>query len=685
MNARISLAIALALSVVSGVAAQQVRDAGGAATPPRVGTGVISGTVTTDEQTPQAVRRATVSIINTDGSVSRTTYTDEAGRFTVGTLPEGRYNLSVSKAPFLRTNYGARRFDLPGTPITLKDGGRMTDIALRLQRGGVVSGRITDENGEPAFGVSIRLLQVRTQFGERTYVPVSTTGSSTDMTDDRGVFRLFGLPPGEYVVSAAPRVGAGEIRAMTEQEIHDIMQALQQQQQQQQQAATQGAQATSTTGQRPAPNASQPGQPSPSDVDKVTVAFTPVFYPGTTVAASAATIALGPGEERTGIDFALRLVRTSTIEGTVAVPAGIAPQSVQLMLTPSTSGSNAGNVTVDMVSIQRAPVGADGRFKYTGVAPGQYTISAQATKSTNGAAPPPPPPPPPPPGAAGAGQVVTFNRVTVAGGGGGDLTLGDLMMVAPGGGDPNGTPYWAQADVAIDGVPVAGVSLALQPGLTVTGRVEFKSANPRAGDYKRVQLSLMPTGSGNGLRIATSFPVSQVDETGKFTITGVIPGRYQIRGNAPVAQGSGPGAPWSLSSAVVKGRDVLDFPLDVAPGDELTDAVVTFTDARQSISGSLQDASGRPAPDYTIVVFAADKAYWTQGARRTRTARPGTDGKFTIANLPPGDYRMAAVVDVAPTDINDRAFLEQIVGASIAIKLGVGENKVQDLKIAGGL
>ena len=67
-----------------------------------------------------------------------------------------------------------------------------------------------------------------------------------------------------------------------------------------------------------------------------------------------------------------------------------------------------------------------------------------------------------------------------------------------------------------------------------------------------------------------------------------------------------------------------------------------------------------------------------------RTARPGTDGKFTVANLPPGDYRMAAVVDVAPSDLNDPAFLEQILGASFAIKLGVGENKTQDLKIAGG-
>jgi hypothetical protein len=336
-----------------------------------------------------------------------------------------------------------------------------------------------------------------------------------------------------------------------------------------------------------------------------------------------------------------------------------------------------------MVSIQRASVGPDGRFKYTGVAPGQYTISAQATKSSGGQAPPPPPPPP----GGAAGGVVTFSRMVVtSGGGGGEMpAMNDMMMIGPGGGDPNGTPYWAQADVAIDGAPVSGVTLSLQPGLTVTGRIEFKSANVRAGDLKRVQLTLMPVSTGGGLRITTSFPTFQVDDTGKFTITGVIPGRYSVRGNAPLAPGSGPGAPWRLGSAVVKGRDILDFPLDVVPGDELTDAVVTFTDATQSIAGSLQDGSGRPAPDYTIVVFAADKAYWTQASRRVRTARPGTDGKFTIANLPAGDYRMAAVIDISPSDINDPAFLEQLVGTSFAIKLGVGENKTQDLKIAGGL
>ncbi|HEX5069559.1 MAG TPA: carboxypeptidase regulatory-like domain-containing protein [Vicinamibacterales bacterium] len=678
MKTTLTLAVVAAIGIASALHAQQVRDSSSPAAPTKAGTGVISGAVVTDEQAPQPIRRAAVSVVNVDGSVARSTFTDDAGRFTLTALPEGRYTLSATKAPYLRTNYGAKRYDFPATPITLKDGGRMSDIALKMQRGGVLSGRITDENGEPAFGVSVRVLQLRMQFGERTFVPVASSGLTNDVTDDKGVYRLFGLPPGEYTVSATPRTSSGEIRAMTDQEIREIMQQLQQQQQQQ--AASQSMQSTSPAGQPP-PNASQPPQQAPSDLSKVTVAFTPVFYPGTTVAASASTVSIGPGEERTGIDIALRLVRTSTIEGVVVPPADVAPQAVQILMVPSSpTGSPAG---LEILALQRASVGPDGRFKYTGVAPGQYTISAQVNKPAGGVPPPPPPPPPPPGGAVGApGQVMTFTR-TVTAGGGGEMPMDMMFLGAPGGG--NGTPYWAQADVSVDGAPVSGVTLSLQPGMTMTGRVEFKSANMRSSDPKRVQLMLVPAPTGGGPRISTSQPTMQIDETGKFTITGVVPGRYRLSGNAPIPAGSGPGAPWRLGSAVVKGRDILDFPLDVAPGDQLTDVVVTFTDATQSIGGSLQDESGRPAPDYTIVVFAADKAYWTPSNRRVRTVRPGTDGRFTVANLPPGDYRMAAVVDLAPTDVNDPSFLEQIVGASFPITLGVGENKTQDLKIKGGL
>jgi hypothetical protein len=230
------------------------------------------------------------------------------------------------------------------------------------------------------------------------------------------------------------------------------------------------------------------------------------------------------------------------------------------------------------------------------------------------------------------------------------------------------------------------VAIALQPGMTITGKVEFRSTGVRPGaDFKRVQLTLTPAPTSGAMRINLGIPIAEIDETGKFTISGVTPGKYVIRGNAPATQGSGPMPPWRIASAVIKGRDVMDFPLEVGPNDNMTDAVITFTDAAAEIGGSLQDATGRPAPDYTIVVFAADKAYWTQNSRRVRNTRPSTDGKFSIANLPPGDYRIAAVVDVSPTEINEPSFLEQIVGASIPLTVGLGEKKTQDLKIAGGL
>ena len=200
----------------------------------------------------------------------------------------------------------------------------------------------------------------------------------------------------------------------------------------------------------------------------------------------------------------------------------------------------------------------------------------------------------------------------------------------------------------------------------------------------RVRVSVVPAPTAGGVTVMMGGPTLQMDPAGKFTVTGVTPGRYRLTGNAPVAPGTGPGITWTLRSAMVKGRDVLDFPLDIGPGEEVADAVLTFTDATQQVAGVLQDASGRPAPDYTIVVFASDKAYWTPLSRRIRTVRPGTDGRYTVANLPPGEYRIAALVDIAPGEANDPAFLEQLLPASYQFSLGDGERKVQDLRIAGG-
>ena len=125
------------------------------------------------------------------------------------------------------------------------------------------------------------------------------------------------------------------------------------------------------------------------------------------------------------------------------------------------------------------------------------------------------------------------------------------------------------------------------------------------------------------------------------------------------------------------------MPFDLQPGDAITGASFVFTNRTQEIRGTLQDESQRPAPDFTVVVFPADKALWG-ATRRVRTTRPGTDGTFSFEGLPSGAYRIAAVVDIGREELTDPALLEELAAASIALTLADGETKVQDLRLATG-
>ena len=200
--------------------------------------------------------------------------------------------------------------------------------------------------------------------------------------------------------------------------------------------------------------------------------------------------------------------------------------------------------------------------------------------------------------------------------------------------------------------PIAGVTLALQEGLTVSGRFAFEmdGVDPPTM-MTRARLNLLPAGN-SGIMIGTG--TTEVTASGAFTMTGVVPGRYRVN-----AMFNTPEVNWILKSAVIKGKDALDVPFDLAAGDVITDAVFTFTNRTQELSGTLQDASKRPAPDFTVVVFPADKALWGS-TRRVRTVRPDTTGKFTFTNLPSGLYRIAAVLDIGPEDLRDQSLLEEL-------------------------
>jgi len=359
---------------------------------------------------------------------------------------------------------------------------------------------------------------------------------------------------------------------------------------------------------------------------------------------------------------------------------------VQIMMMPATTsgGAAASTAAIEIMAMNRVVPGPDGKFQFTGVAPGDYTISARVNGIPPGAPPPPPPPPPPPGG--GQGQVVGFTRTVMATGGAGEAMTMDFIGPAMGGGGP---VFWGQADVSVDGNPISGISISMQPGMTIAGKVQFKGTRlVQDGDLSRIRLTLAPAPSAAGTAARLNMgglPGAVVEANGQFRFTGVTPGRYRVIGFAPVPMGSAPGLSWTMQSAVANGRDLLDFPLEIGPTGETGEIVVTFADAVQEVNGTLQDPAGRPAPEHTIIVFAADNRFWTTPTRRVRSTRPGTDGKFTVTGLPPGEYRMAAVVDVSPTEITDPLFLEQLVAGSVKITLAEGEKKTQDLKISGGL
>jgi uncharacterized protein HemY len=86
-------------------------------------------------------------------------------------------------------------------------------------------------------------------------------------------------------------------------------------------------------------------------------------------------------------------------------------------------------------------------------------------------------------------------------------------------------------------------------------------------------------------------------------------------------------------------------------------------------------------PLQTIVLFPADREQWIAQSRRIRVAQTGADGRYAFRELVAGEYRLAAVTDLESGQEFDRDFLARLFGASVAITLGDGDRKNQNLQV----
>jgi uncharacterized protein (DUF2141 family) len=581
MNARaVAACVAVSVSATSVVHGQLTRDA----RPVAVGTATLSGTVVSDDADARPVRRARVTCSAPELTTGLTAITDDRGRFTCARLPAGRYTVNVARDGWVPAAYGARRPLRAGTPVPIA-AGQHAEIVVRLARGAVITGTLIDESGQPAVGASVAALRSGVQNGERHLIEFGTAA----VTDDRGVYRIYGLPSGDYVVRAAPSSASllrQDVLATTDLDVHH--------------ARTSAA-----------------GAPAPPD-RRVTFAAT--YFPGTPLPLQAVAVPLRAGEERPDVDFALQLVATARIDGFVTMPDASPASTAQVTLLPS-GQTRLADAPLEGLKTTRA--GSDGTFAFGGVAPGTYTVLARAA-----------------------------------------------------------TPavVWASAEIAVDGDRITGLSLALQPGLTIAGqlRIEGSGAAPPF-DVTAIKVAAEPVQAASDVGLTPS--AAGVDRDGRFVVNGVTPGRYRLTAALPApARLRG----WMLRSAVVNGIDTLDVPLAIAPGASVASAVLTLTDLSAQISGVLQDTAGRAASDYTLVLFPADPSLRLPRARRIQAARAAADGAFTFRTLPAGDYLLAAVDDVENGEWFDAAFLQRLAPGAIRLTIADGERRTQDIRVGPG-
>ncbi len=150
--------------------------------------GVIAGRVVNENGEPHVNADVWVRPVTPEGLPGTQTTTNRAGVFKVSGLASGSYTVSAEVPAHIPKTLTK--------PIVYKDGDLVT---LTLMKGGVVTGTVTNVKGEPIVAIGVRVRMVRDESG-RSYESFGRYFDNT--TDDRGVYRVYGLPTGTYVVSA---------------------------------------------------------------------------------------------------------------------------------------------------------------------------------------------------------------------------------------------------------------------------------------------------------------------------------------------------------------------------------------------------------------------------------------------------------------------------------------------------
>ena len=251
-----------------------------------------------------------------DGDPTFKATTDQDGNYRISDVPAGSYGVAPVAPPFVIADANNSR----GQTVVIAEDEKVEGIDFELLRGGVITGKITDADGHPVVGERVNLQSVneRNQRGQIYPVPANF------QTDDRGIYRIFGIRPGHYKVSIGDAENFG----------------------------------------------SRPGRGRP--------AFPTTFYPDTTDPAKATLIEIEEGTEATKIDITLgEAVQGFSVNGRIVdgesgkpVPNVSISLSKIVTIDANNSSSNGGGTG--------ARSDTQGEFRLEKLPAGKYSISIES-------------------------------------------------------------------------------------------------------------------------------------------------------------------------------------------------------------------------------------------------------------------------------------------------------------------
>jgi protocatechuate 3,4-dioxygenase beta subunit len=248
--------------------------------------------------------------------------TDGDGRYELTDLPAGRYLLRVTRSGYLPLRYGQRRPLEQGTPLQLLDAQVVDNVDFTLPRMGLITGRVTDEVGDPIEGVSVFPLRMMFYRGRRQLVPVNSGPQAR--TDDAGQYRLLGLPPGSYIVQAVTR-------ETWTASVNGVRQLL---------------------------------------------GYAPTYFPSTMRPGEAQRVTVALGKEVGNVDVSLQTGRAASVSGTAVDSHGRPFPNVTVRTEVR---------GIDFASfgqIASARVAGDGTFNIDQIPPGEYVLAASTGRDT---------------------------------------------------------------------------------------------------------------------------------------------------------------------------------------------------------------------------------------------------------------------------------------------------------------